>query len=34
VPVELVGDKELHPGFGSAWPALRGRLLGLDAGTD
>lgn len=34
VPVELVGDKELHPGFGSAWPVLRGRLLGLDAGTD
>ncbi len=34
VPVELVGDKELHPGFGAAWPGLRRRLLGLDAGTD
>lgn len=34
VPVALVGDKELHPGFGAAWPVLRGRLLGLDAGTD
>ena len=34
VPVERVGDKELHPGFGAAWPGLRRRLLGLDAGTD
>lgn len=34
VPVELVGAKELHPGFGAAWPVLRRRLLGLDAGTD
>ena len=34
VPVDLVGGKELHPGFGSAWPGLRRRLLGLDAGTD
>ncbi|MDP9981367.1 8-oxo-dGTP pyrophosphatase MutT (NUDIX family) [Pseudarthrobacter oxydans] len=34
VPVALVGDKELHPGFGAAWPVLRERLLGLDAGTD
>ena len=34
VPVELVVDKELHPGFGAAWPGLRRRLLGLDAGTD
>lgn len=34
VPVELVGDKELHPGFGAAWPGLRRRLLGLDAGPD
>ena len=33
VPVGLVGDKELHPGFGVAWPALRHRLLELDAGT-
>jgi 8-oxo-dGTP diphosphatase len=33
VPVELVGGKELHPGFGAAWPALRKRLLGRDAGT-
>ena len=28
VPVEHVGDKELHPGFGAAWPGLRRRLLG------
>ncbi|MDR7081481.1 8-oxo-dGTP pyrophosphatase MutT (NUDIX family) [Arthrobacter ginsengisoli] len=34
VPVELVGDKALHPGFGAAWPGLRRRLLGLDAGTE
>ena len=34
VPVELVGDKALHSGFGAAWPVLRGRLLALDAGTD
>lgn len=33
VPVGLVGDKELHPGFRVAWPALRHRLLELDAGT-
>ena len=34
VPVELVGDKELHPGFGAAWPGLRRRLLVLEAGPD
>jgi 8-oxo-dGTP pyrophosphatase MutT (NUDIX family) len=34
VPVQLVGDKELHPGFGAAWPGLRRRLLGHDAGPD
>ena len=28
VPVERVSDKELHPGFGAAWPGLRLRLLG------
>jgi 8-oxo-dGTP diphosphatase len=34
VPVDLVDDKDLHPGFGAAWPALRSRLQGLDAGPD
>ena len=33
VPVDRVGDKNLHPGFGAAWPDLRLRLLGLHAGT-
>ena len=33
VPIELVAGKALHPGFGAAWPDLRRRLLGLDAGT-
>jgi 8-oxo-dGTP diphosphatase len=34
VPVELVGGKELHPGFGAAWPGLRRRLLGFDPPSD
>ncbi|MGO4191854.1 NUDIX domain-containing protein [Arthrobacter sp. YAF17] len=34
VPVEHVAGKELHPGFGAAWPGLRRRLTGSDAGTD
>ncbi|AXJ10592.1 NUDIX domain-containing protein [Arthrobacter sp. PM3] len=27
VPLEGVGDKKLHPGFGTAWPDLHRRLL-------
>ncbi|MCU1541647.1 MAG: hydrolase, partial [Arthrobacter sp.] len=27
VPLDLVGDKDLHPGFGAAWPELYRRLL-------
>ncbi|MET1065893.1 MAG: NUDIX hydrolase [Arthrobacter sp.] len=33
VPVGLVGDKELHPGFAAAWPDLRRRLPGFDTGS-
>ncbi|MDD1478180.1 NUDIX domain-containing protein [Arthrobacter sp. H16F315] len=32
VPLERVGEKELHPGFGAAWPALCSRLVGQDPG--
>ncbi|MCU1530884.1 MAG: hydrolase [Arthrobacter sp.] len=31
VPIDRVSDKELHPGFASAWPGLRLRLLDRDA---
>lgn len=33
IPVDLVRDKELHPGFAASWPALRLKLRGLAAGT-
>ncbi|MGY2743033.1 NUDIX domain-containing protein [Arthrobacter sp. UYCu723] len=34
VPVDQVRDKELHPGFAAAWPALRRRLLGMETGVE
>jgi 8-oxo-dGTP pyrophosphatase MutT (NUDIX family) len=33
VPIERVAGKELHPGFGAAWPGLRRRLLDRQAGS-
>ena len=27
VGIDAVGSKELHPGFGAAWPGLRSRLI-------
>lgn len=32
-PIDGVADRELHPGFAAAWPALRSRLLRPESGN-